>query len=113
MKTKKIYFMDCFLAARKFHDADEVWSELKVGTVLHLERDFDNRHDPCAVAVFYKKTCGEAFLLGYIPRKENETIAKFLEMGWNSVFECRISKIDEKEHPEHQVHLAIKILRNL
>jgi DNA topoisomerase-3 len=32
-----------------------VWDELKVGTVLQLERDFDNRHDPYAVAVLYKK----------------------------------------------------------
>ena len=36
MKAKKLYFMDCYLAGRKFHDADEVWNELKVGTILYL-----------------------------------------------------------------------------
>ena len=30
MITKKMYFMDCHLAGRKYHDADEVWDELKV-----------------------------------------------------------------------------------
>ena len=25
MESKKKYFMDCHLAGRKYHDADEVW----------------------------------------------------------------------------------------
>lgn len=34
MKTKKLFFKECHLAGRQYHDADEVWNELKVGTVL-------------------------------------------------------------------------------
>ena len=34
MLANKMYLMDCHLAGRKYHDADEVWDELKVGTVL-------------------------------------------------------------------------------
>ena len=30
METKKLYFMDCHLAGRMYHDADEVWEGLKV-----------------------------------------------------------------------------------
>jgi hypothetical protein len=117
MEAKKLYFMDCHLAGRMYHDADEVWDDLKVGTILRLERDKDNRHDPDAVAVIYeqKDKKGEMvdeFLIGYIPRDRNERIANFLEMGWTDMFECRISKINEEAHPEHQVHLTIKIKRN-
>ena len=117
MKAKKLYFMDCHLAGRMYHDADEVWDNLKVGTILRLERDKDNRHDPNAVAVVYeqKNKKGEMvdeFLIGYIPRDRNERIAGFLEMGWTNVFECRINKIDPEAHPEHQVQLTIKIKRN-
>ena len=36
-----------------------------------------------------------------------------LEMGWTDMFECRISKINEEAHPEYQVHLTIKIKRNI
>ena len=43
MKSKKKYFVDCHLAGRKYHDADEVWDKLKVGTVLQLQRDLENR----------------------------------------------------------------------
>ena len=55
MEAKKMYFMDCHLAGRMYHDADEVWDELKVGTILRLERDKDNHHDPNAVAVIYEQ----------------------------------------------------------
>ena len=111
MVTKKLFFMDCHLAGRKYHDADEVWEELKVGTTLRLERDKENRFDPYAVMVVYDKEDDE-YLLGYIPRGENETISNLLEMGWASIFECRISKIDLEVHSEEQIHLAIKILKN-
>lgn len=110
MEAKKMYFMDCHLAGRKYHDADEVWDELKVGTILRLERDKENRFDPYAVMVVYEKE-EEEYLLGYIPRGENETLANFLEMGWTNIFECRINKIDSEVHPEDQIHLKIKILR--
>ena len=100
MVTKKMYFMDCHLAGRKYHDADEVWDELKVGTTLRLERDKENRFDPYAVMVVYERE-KEEYLLGYIPRGENET----------NIFECRISKIDPEVHPEEQIHLVIKILK--
>jgi hypothetical protein len=111
METKKLYFMDCHLAGRMYHDADEVWDDLKVGTILRLERDKDNRHDVNAVMVVYEKD-GEEYKIGYIPRGENETLANFLEMGWNNIFECRICKINDEAHPEKQVHLTIKIKRN-
>lgn len=103
--------MDCHLAGRKYHDADEVWDGLKVGTTLKLERDKENRFDPYAVMVVYEKE-DEEFLLGYIPRGENETISNLLEMGWTNIFECRISKIDVEVHPEEQIHLVIKIKKN-
>lgn len=111
MVTKKLFFMDCHLAGRKYHDADEVWDDLKVGTTLRLERDKENRFDPYAVMVVFEKE-KEDYLLGYIPRGENETISNLLEMEWNNIFECRISKINEEAHPEKQVHLTIKIMRN-
>ena len=113
MKAKKLYFMNCHLAGRQYHDADEVWDDMNVGTILQLERDLENRHDPYAVAVLFKREREEEpYLLGYIPRGDNRTIANFLEMGWKDIFECRISKIDKDVHPERQVNLTIKIKEN-
>lgn len=115
-KAKKLFFKECHLAGRRYHDVDEVWEELKVGTKLTLVRDLENRFDTNAVAVVYEKRSkeneSETYLLGYIPRNENEVIAQLLEMGWNNIFECRINKIDPEAHPENQIRLTIRILRN-
>lgn len=118
MKARKLFFKECHLAGRQYHDADEVWEELHVGTLLELRRDFENRYDRDAVAVVFvkdvDKNTGEedAYLLGYIPHDENTEIANLLEMGWTDIFECRISKKDEEAHYENQVHLTIRIKKN-
>lgn len=118
MKAKKIFFKECHLAGRQYHDVDEVWDELHVGTLLELQRDLDNRYDKNAVAVIYHQGMdeetgeSEEFLLGYIPSDDNEEIAQLLEMGWNEIFECRICKIKPEAHYENQIYLAIKIKRN-
>jgi hypothetical protein len=117
MKAKKLFFKECHLAGRQYHDVDEVWDKLHVGTCLELQRDLDNRYDKNAVAVIYNsidEDTGENvdYLLGYIPSDENETIAQLLEMGWDNIFECRISKINPEAHYENQIRLTIRIVRN-
>lgn len=117
MKAKKLFFKECNLAGRQYHDVDEVWDELHVGTQLELQRDLDNRYDKNAVAVVYRTAdvdtgIIEEYLLGYIPSGENETIAQFLEMGWEDIFECRISKINPDAHYENQIRLTIRIVKN-
>ena len=55
---------------------------------------------------------GEEYQLGYLPRTSNTEIAQLLEMGWATVFECRISKINEDAHYENQIRLTIRIRQN-
>lgn len=121
MKAKKLFFKETHLAGRQYHDCDEVFDELKGGTLLRLERDLDNRYNRNAVAVVYDRPYPasegetpetEEFLLGYIPARENETIAQLLEMGWTDIFECRISRIKPEAHYEDQIRLTIRIKRN-
>ena len=103
--------MECHLAGRLYHDVDEVWDRLKVGTVLRLERELANRYDANAVAVMFDEE-DESYLLGYIPAADNEVLAQFLEMGWGKCFSCRIAKINPEAHYENQIRLVIRICRN-
>ena len=113
MKKEKMFFMNCHLAGRMYHDADEVWDKLKIGTKLRLVRDVDNRYDPKAVAVVYdNKEEEEIILLGYIPRSENFTLSVLLDMGWTHIFDCRICQINPEVHPEQQIQLVIKVKKN-
>lgn len=112
MKERTKFYMDCHLAGRKYHEADFVWEKLKVGTLLRLERDDENKYDPEAVAVMYDdEENHEVFCIGYVPKVQNSDIAALLDMGWNGIFECRISKINEEAHPEEQINLTIRIKR--
>ena len=117
MKSRKLYFMECHVAGRQYHEADEVWEDLHVGTPLLLVRDTDNKYDPEAVAIVYRKTYGDEdehddYVLGYIPRDENTPIAALLDMGWSCIFECRLSRIDPQAHYENQLRVSIKIKEN-
>ena len=113
MEAKKKFFMNCHLAGRMYHEADEVWDKLKVGTVVELVREADNRYDPNAVMVCYNdQENEEQVCIGYIPRTQNNAIALLMDMGYAAIFECRICQIDERAHPEQQVQLTVKIKRN-
>ncbi len=137
MEKKKIYYLDCHVAGRMYHDADEVWDKLKIGTELRLVREADNRYDPEAIAIVYRdEPCEdmeqpiyqeklqmyqgrpeydddcEEYLIGYVPRSHNTELAAFLDMGWGDIFECRICRIDPEAHPEQQLRVTIKIKRN-
>lgn len=118
MKAKKMFFNECHLAGRQYYDVDEVWDKLHVGLMVRLEREMDNRYDANAVAVLYDDVdekgtpTGETYSLGYIPRGENGTIAKLLEMGWGHIFECKICKINPDTCYEDQIHLSIRIKKN-
>ena len=117
MKAKKLFFKECHLAGAMYHDLDEVFECLKVGTELELVRDLDNRYDKNAVAVVYHRRndgdmTDEEFHIGYIPRGENETIAGLLEMGWGNIFKCTICQINPEAHYEDQIHMKISIIRS-
>lgn len=110
MKAHQEYFMDCHLAGRKYHDADLVWDDLRVGMEVRLEREPDNRFDANAIQVIFNLD-GEDYLLGYIPRNENGKMAVLMDAGWD-IFNCRISRLNPESHPEDQVQLTIRIKRN-
>ena len=98
------------MAGRKYHEADLVWDRLRVGMPLRLEREADNRYDPEAVQVILNSD-GEDYLLGYIPRSDNQRLSPFFDMGHDDLFDCRISRLSPELHPEEQVRLTVRIRR--
>lgn len=64
------------MAGFRYHAGHRVWEELTVGDRLELVREPDNRFDPHAVRIEWH---GEK--LGYVPRRENATLARALDRG--------------------------------
>lgn len=116
MKTDKLFYDEFHLAGCQYWDVTEAWDKLRIGLKVKLEREIDNRYDPDAIAVLLPCTDDEEdkefYKLGYVPRSHNGDLAKLLEMGWDNIFECRISKISPEQHYENQIRMTLKIKRN-
>ena len=106
IKSDKEHFLNCNVAAFTYNQGCEVFDKLKVGKEVQLVREDENPHDHNAVAIFFGKTH-----IGYIPRRENDAIAKFFDLGYGDIFEARIQSVDPTAHPEEQVSIVIYLKR--
>ena len=87
-------------AGLSHHEARSVWEHLRVGERLELVRETGNPHDPNAVRLDWR---GHA--LGYIPRTENESVARQLDRG--NALEARITAIGM--YRNHRRRLEVEI----
>lgn len=60
--------------------------------------------DPYAAASYY----GD-YKLGFIPRQDNHDISRLLDMGWDNIFEVRITSFSPDAHPESQVAVNVYV----
>jgi hypothetical protein len=88
------------LAGFRYHAAEEVWHELRVGDALGLEREPDNPHDPNAIAVTWRGR-----KLGYVPRRDNATLAWGLDRG--APLRARISRLAPHPNPARRIEIEV------
>lgn len=91
------------IAGFSYYDGSIAFQDLKIGSELELKYEPDNKYDAKAVAIFFG-----VHKLGYVPRGENSTISKFLEMGY-APFETRVQRLDPAAHPEEQAGVIVYI----
>lgn len=101
------HYINFDIAGFTYWDGALVLCDLKPGERVRLVREEDNRFDQYAVAIWY----GES-KLGFVPRDQNHDLSKFLEMGYEDIFDARIQRVAPEEHPEHQVSVIIYLNRN-
>lgn len=101
----KRHFNHFSIAGFTYYQGPEVFEKLKIGTVLELLPEANNKFDPYAVAIFF-----EGKKIGFVPRSENHTLLKLLEMGYGDIFETRIQRINPTENPEQQIQVIIYLL---
>lgn len=106
MENKRVdrHLGNFFIAGFTYWEGCMAVEELKIGTPLRLVREEDNRFDPHAVAIYFEEN-----KLGYVPRSENELIAKFMDLGYSKIFDCRVQRISLDSHPEKQVGVVLFI----
>ena len=88
------------LAGSQFHALESLRPQLKPGDALDLVREPDNPHDPLAVRVEW-----QGHKLGYVPRKENRSVAAALDRG--DVLRARIARLREDPDPWRRLEFEI------
>jgi hypothetical protein len=90
------------LAGFRYHQAAEVWRDLRVGDRLELAREPANSHDANAVVVLWRGR-----KLGYVPRRENAALAWGLDRG--TPLRARISALAEHPNPARRLRFDVYV----
>jgi hypothetical protein len=100
---RRLILQESPLAGFQYHRASAIWPFLRVGESLQLRREPSNPHDRFAVAVWFKNEH-----LGYIPQRENRTLAKLLDQGER--LEASIIRLLEEQNPWRKIRIRVEIL---
>jgi len=98
--TARILVQNSPLAGFQYYDGKELWEQMKVGDALALIREPDNPHDPQAVRVEW-----HGRKLGYVPRKENEAVARQLDHG--NRLQARIVRLSKHRDPWKRIEFEV------
>ena len=102
------HFANFHIAGFTYYYGADVFEALKIGTPLSLKAEPENPYDPEAVAIYYQEE-----KIGFVPRRENELLRKFLNLGYADMFEVKIIQISPDTHPERQVRVVVRIKENI
>ena len=100
--TVRLLVQSSPVAGFRYHAAAGLWSELRVGDTLELEREAANPHDPNAVSLSWRGR-----KLGYVPRRENAAVAWGLDRG--TPLRARVSRLAEHPNPARRIEFEVYI----
>lgn len=113
-EKRRVLYKECQIAGITFHDLREVWDELYEGVELVLVREKDNKYDKYAIAVAladdYNGNPDEFdfdYILGYVPRTENQHLATMMDLGWSDAFECELSQVNGSNPYKGSLYMKI------
>jgi len=90
------------LAGFNYHQAPEVWQDMRVGDALKLEREPDNVHDGRAISVQWR-----GCKLGYVPRAHNAALAWAMDRGLS--LDARVSRLQRHRNPRKRIEFEVYV----
>ena len=102
-ETVRILVQSSPLAGSQYYAMAEVWTRLRPGDRLTLVREANNKHDRKAVRVEW-----QGRQLGYVPRAENDAVARALDQG--EKLEARVSRLREDPDPWRRVEFEVFLI---
>lgn len=89
----------CYVAGLQFHPGIGLWFES--GDALHMVREPANPYDPNAIALY-----AGGVKLGYIPKKENTTLAMLLDQDASLC--ARVERFDAEAKSWKRVKIIVE-----
>lgn len=96
----KILLQSSPLAGFRYYEGKRLWSEMKLGDALQLVREAGNAYDANAVRVEW-----QGHKLGYVPRADNEALARFMDRG--SKAQARIVRLKKSRNPWQRMEFEV------
>lgn len=109
---EKVFWKECFLTDIIQYDALSMWEKLKIGTELKLEFNTTlyNRGKKCILANLFDDSKGLQ-KIGVLTEEDAKMVDQIISMGWEDVFSCRISQVDNEATNDQRIKVAIYIQR--
>lgn len=104
---QKVYLLQCFVRGFRFHQGPKLLEQMTVGQLLELQREPQNEHDACAIALY----CGP-HMIGYIPREENEILSRLMDAQLVELL-AEITHIEPKAQAWEHVAIAVYVLKEI
>jgi len=98
--VQEIFLLECHVAGTMFRKLSDIESNLKPENILTFKRESDNKHDKLAIEIFDQ----EEHSLGYVPRKNNEVLARLMDAG-----KLIFGKIESVEKIDHWLRIEVRI----
>ena len=99
-QTPSILLQHSPVAGFLYYEGENIWPQMKVGDALRLQREPQNRYDPHAIAVYWRQS-----KLGYVPRRENRTLAQMLDRG--QILNTQIEQLQSEAGSWGRVEIAV------
>ena len=110
---EKVFWKECFLTDIIKYDALSVWKQLQMGTELTLELD-STLYGSGKKCIFANKHEGDVGTkkIGVLTEEDSKMMDQIMVMGWNDVFSCYVSQVDDKATNDQRIKVAIYIKQN-
>lgn len=100
---KDIIVLETKVAGTMFYEPEEFEPLLKTDSILKMQREPENPYDKFAIALLFEES-----KIGYIPRNQNEVIARLMDAGKEFTAKVRGKKWYENSN-ELKVNIEISM----
>lgn len=98
--VREIMLVECAIAGTSFRQLKELEPLLSVGSLLPLQREPANAHDPLAIMILNES----GNHLGYVPRAKNEALARLMDAG-----KLLFGRLESKEWQDNWLKAGIRV----